>query len=131
MLYCSYYHLQIIVHNPFIRKVKAQCFDTRESVAPAKFVRNLSICTNAAAAICQILRIQQDRGGPPFPMQVPAALSSALIMLVNIWGSKTSPQSAEAAHVMADVRICMSAIKQVEKSYNFVRKRRYEPASQV
>lgn len=55
-LYATYYHLQIIVHRPFIpspRKPTALSFPS------------LAICTNAARSCIHVLDVQFQRMGRP------------------------------------------------------------------
>lgn len=64
-LYATYYHLQIIVHRPFIpspRKPSALSFPS------------LAICTNAARSCIHVLDVQFSRTGAP-PVNSPARCS--------------------------------------------------------
>jgi hypothetical protein len=61
-LFASYYHLQILVHRPFI--------PSPEGPSPLSFP-SLAICTNAARSCCHVVDIQRKRSLLPLPhMQV-------------------------------------------------------------
>lgn len=59
-LYATYYHLQIMIHRPFIASPR------RATPSPLTFP-SLAICTNAARTTCHILDVQSKRYFLPLP----------------------------------------------------------------
>lgn len=119
-----YYHLQILVHRPFIPSPRRP--------SPLSFP-SLAICTNAARSLSHIVDIQRQRTGVPLPqLQVrvanfrlvlglirlesqPAVFSAGVVLLLNIWGGKRSGLSTDANKEMEDVHKCMQVLKTGEK----------------
>jgi hypothetical protein len=100
LLYANYYHLQILVHRPFIpspRKPSSLSFPS------------LAICTNAARSCSHLVDYSRERLGPVLPhltviqsrrngVGPPAdrfvpqmsIFTSGVVLLLNIWGGKRS-----------------------------------------
>ena len=118
LLHSAYYHVQIVVYNPFVRRTSLR--DT--SAARASFSKSLSICTNAATACINVFRVQlkANEASRLLVSHVAAAYSCALIMLINVYGSGTNPQSAEAAYAMADFGVCLDLIQRAEQHWSSV-----------
>src|SRR5882762_11260525 len=57
-LFSAYYHLQIVIHRPFIPSPRRP--------SPLSFP-SLAICTNAARSCSHVLDIQRRRTGLPLP----------------------------------------------------------------
>jgi hypothetical protein len=104
-LYANYYHLQILVHRPFI--------PTPGKPSPLSYP-SLAICTNAARSCSHVVAIQQKRGiqAPPYAMM--AVFTSAIVLLLNIWGGKKSGLVLDSKKEMADVHKCMRVLKSIE-----------------
>ncbi|KAK0210242.1 fungal-specific transcription factor domain-containing protein [Desarmillaria ectypa] len=110
-LYTSYYHLQILVHRPFIPSPRNSSLLQYPSLA---------ICTNAARSLCHLLDVQRRRGG--FWAQYACilnAFAAGIVLLLNIWGGKKSGVALNPKKEMQDVFKCMQVLKDVESTYQF------------
>ena len=122
-LHAMYYSLQILVHRPFMM--------TRDKSSPLAFP-SLSICANAARSTARILAIVKQRypakAFPDFlvytgllprtsttdPLQLHAACSSGVMIMLNIWTAKSFGVAIDAAKEMEHVIVCMDIIKEAE-----------------
>ncbi|KAA1476287.1 hypothetical protein DENSPDRAFT_853569 [Dentipellis sp. KUC8613] len=105
-LYCAYYNLQIFIHRPFIPSPRKQSRLAFPSLA---------ICTNAARACSHVADLQRRRT-PSVPLalfQLPV-FTSAIVLLLNIWGARRSGVSIDPAREMDDVHKCMRVLKDAE-----------------
>ncbi|KAF7378272.1 Zn(2)-C6 fungal-type domain-containing protein [Mycena sanguinolenta] len=103
-LWCSYYHLQITIHRPFIPML-----GRKPTILPA-----LTICTNAARACANLVDIQRRRNGSvPFPLNLTPVVISGLVLLLKILSGKLSGPS-DPSHEMANVQKCMEVIRLCE-----------------
>ncbi|KZT29634.1 hypothetical protein NEOLEDRAFT_1055289 [Neolentinus lepideus HHB14362 ss-1] len=104
MIYCSYYHLQILIHRPFIVKSR--------KLSPLSYP-SLAICTNAARSLahtadtCRIICKRTFS-----PQLIVGVFSTALVLLLNMWGSK---QSGDTESDMADIGKCILALRTCER----------------
>ena len=124
ILCSAYYHLQILIHNPFI-----QWSPNSSSESGPNFARSFAVCTSGALACTDILAIQlQRKFSDPlsevilYPSQVPAALASAVVLLVNLYGRRAGLAAAQIhpSRIMAGVRASLDLIRAVESSYKSV-----------
>ncbi|KAH7926384.1 hypothetical protein BV22DRAFT_1063146 [Leucogyrophana mollusca] len=104
-LYASYYHLQILIHRPFIPSPRKP--------SPLSFP-SLAICTNAARSCSHVIDIYRRRTGEAVPYLQMSAFTAGIVLLLNIWGGKRSGLSTDPAKEMADVHKCMSVLKACE-----------------
>lgn len=128
-LYTTYYHLQILIHRPFIalpRKPSRLSFPS------------LAICTNAARSCSHIVDIQQRRFASRTPFNQVGLLvtivgcteasdmcivsqmsvfTAGIVLLLNIWGGKRSGLSTDPNKEMADVHKCMQSLRSCEERY--------------
>ncbi|KAJ7758388.1 fungal-specific transcription factor domain-containing protein [Mycena metata] len=105
-LYCSYNWLQILIHRPFIPMV-------RKSAPTA--LPSLAICTSAARACANMLDIQRQRKGNVAVMvNLPAAFSSGIILLLNVWSEKRTGLVPDPSREMANVHKCMEVLRLCE-----------------
>ncbi|KAF8492551.1 fungal-specific transcription factor domain-containing protein [Russula emetica] len=105
-LYSHYYHLQILVHRPFIPSPRKP--------SPLSFP-SLAICTNAARSCAHVVDLQRRRA-PEYPsshFQLPA-FTAGVVLLLNIWGAKRSGGITEPAKEMEDVHKCMAVLRAAE-----------------
>ncbi|KAJ7155420.1 fungal-specific transcription factor domain-containing protein [Mycena crocata] len=107
-LHCSYYHLQIIIHRPYIP-------------SPKKMGRlafpSLAICLNAARACSHIADTHRQRtGGKPLPLSQMAVFTAGTVLLLNIWGGKRNGLglSTDSGQEMAEVHRCMQVLRGCE-----------------
>lgn len=119
-LYATYYHLQILIHRPFIPSFR--------NPSPTTFP-SLAICTNAARSCCHVLEVQ-SKNGLPFPIiQVKLRQRTecstdicvqitifhvALVLLLNIWSGKRSGIAPHPRQEMEDVKKCLDLLKACE-----------------
>ncbi|KAJ6591569.1 fungal-specific transcription factor domain-containing protein, partial [Mycena vulgaris] len=110
-LHCSYYHLQIIIHRPYIPNPK--------KMGPSAFP-SLAICLNAARSCSHIVDIHRQRAGDmPLPLTQMAVFTAGIVLLLNIWGGERSSAglSTDSGREMADVHRCMQALRGCERRW--------------
>ncbi|KIP05402.1 hypothetical protein PHLGIDRAFT_60579, partial [Phlebiopsis gigantea 11061_1 CR5-6] len=108
-LYATYYHLQIIVHRPFIpspRKPSSLSFPS------------LAICTNAARSCIHVLDVQYKRSGVPSVNNMMAIFSAGIVLLVSIWGGKRAGLVIDPQKGMEDVHKAMRMLKSIEPRWH-------------
>ncbi|KAG1905387.1 fungal-specific transcription factor domain-containing protein [Suillus fuscotomentosus] len=108
-LYSSYYHVQILIHRPFIPSPRKP--------SPLSFP-SLAICTNAARSCSHVMDVYRCRSGKPVPYSQMAAFTAGIVLLLNIWGGKRSGLYTDPTKEMADVHKCMSILKSCEKRWH-------------
>lgn len=59
LLYATYYHLQILIHRPFIPSLR--------DPSPLLSFPSLAICTNAARSCSHVVDIQKRKSQRPMP----------------------------------------------------------------
>ncbi|KAK7038101.1 fungal-trans domain-containing protein [Favolaschia claudopus] len=101
-LYGSFYHLQILIHRPFIQHKSAST------------VRSLAICTNAARSCSTIADVKSRRGFTPGYHLIKAVFDSAIVLLLNITGATRSGLDVDTDRELVDVYKCMTLLKQTE-----------------
>lgn len=109
ILYANYYHLQILVHRPFIpspRKPSSLSFPS------------LAICTNAARSCSHLVDYSRERLGPVLPHLTMPIFTSGIVLLLNIWGGKRSGININPVKEMEDVHRCMSALRKSENRWH-------------
>lgn len=108
-LYSSYYHVQILIHRPFIPSPRKP--------SPLSFP-SLAICTNAARSCSHVMDVYRCRSGKPVPYSQMPAFTAGIVLLLNIWGGKRSGLYTDPTKEMADVHKCMSILKSCEKRWH-------------
>ncbi|KAF5328362.1 hypothetical protein D9619_013333 [Psilocybe cf. subviscida] len=111
-LWATYYHVQILLHRPFIQSARVASPSRGSSVS---MILSLAMCTNAARACCHIVDVQQRRTGPVIAHVQMTIFQSALILLLSIWGGKRSGLLINPSPQMADVRKCMQILRASEQ----------------
>ncbi|KAF8972340.1 fungal-specific transcription factor domain-containing protein [Flammula alnicola] len=101
-LYSAYYHIQILIHRPFI--------PSPSKPSPLSFP-SLAICTNAARSCSHVIDIQRRRNAMPQPNTQMAVFTSGIVLLLSIWGGKRSGLSTDPNQEMADVHKCMQVLR--------------------
>ncbi|KAJ7673839.1 fungal-specific transcription factor domain-containing protein [Mycena polygramma] len=105
-LHCGYYHLQILIHRPFIPML-------RKSAPTA--LPSLAICTNAARAIANMVDIQRRiKGSVPVVINLPAVFTAGIILLLNVWSGKRTGLVSDPNREMANVHKCMEVMRLCE-----------------
>ncbi|KAF7375418.1 Zn(2)-C6 fungal-type domain-containing protein [Mycena sanguinolenta] len=101
-----YYNTQILIHRPLIPMV-------RKSTPMG--LPSLASCTNAARACANILHCQKQRtGNVPIVVNLSAAFTSALVLLLNVWSGKRTGLLPDPGREMANVYKCMEVIRLCE-----------------
>ncbi|KAF8875510.1 fungal-specific transcription factor domain-containing protein [Infundibulicybe gibba] len=125
MLYCSYYQIQILLHRPFI--------PSPNKPSPLSFP-SLAICTNAARSCTHVIdayhkRNQYVLSNTQILVSVTArylqlltvtqlsAMTSGIVLLLNMWGGRRSGRATDLSKEMVDVHTCMEVIKASEDRY--------------
>ncbi|EAU90888.1 nucleus protein [Coprinopsis cinerea okayama7 len=105
-LHATYYHIQILIHRPFIPSPR--------NPIPGAFP-SLAICTNAARSCCHVLEgFTKINFLPTQHFQV-IAFTAAVILLLNIWSGKRTGFAPNPRREMEDVSRCMEMLKAAEK----------------
>ncbi|KAF7335611.1 Zn(2)-C6 fungal-type domain-containing protein [Mycena venus] len=105
-LHCWYYHLQILIHRPFIPML-------RKPTAMA--LPSLAICTSAARACANMADMQRRRnGGVPVVFNLHTIFISGLVLLLNVWSGKRTGLGPDPSREMACVQKCMGIVRLCE-----------------
>ncbi|KAJ7940570.1 fungal-specific transcription factor domain-containing protein [Mycena leptocephala] len=78
---------------------------------------SLAICTNAARSCARIIHAQERLGIEPNQNMLPAAFTSAIVLLLNTWSGKRSGFAYNPSKEMEDVYKCMKMLTVAEKRY--------------
>ncbi|KAF8236580.1 hypothetical protein L208DRAFT_637341 [Tricholoma matsutake] len=105
MLYSAYYHIQILIHRPFIPS------PMRPSPLPFP---SLAICTNAARSCIHLMELESRKGFMPLPQIQMALTSSAIVLLLNVWAGKLSGFSGDPGKDMQGVVNSLNVMRTYE-----------------
>ncbi|EUC64915.1 fungal specific transcription factor, putative [Rhizoctonia solani AG-3 Rhs1AP] len=108
-LYSTYYHVQILIHRPFIPSPRKP--------SPLSFP-SLAICTTAARSCSHVLDLQRRRSQTILPGVMVAAFTSGIVLLINVWGQKKSGGTADPNGQIKDVHKCMDVLKANEHRWH-------------
>ncbi|EGN92361.1 hypothetical protein SERLA73DRAFT_99356 [Serpula lacrymans var. lacrymans S7.3] len=108
-LYATYYHLQILIHRPFIPSPRKP--------SPLSFP-SLAICTNAARSCSHVIDILRKRSGVASPYVQMSAFTAGIVLLLNIWGGKRSGLATDPIKEMSDVHKCMQVLRVCERRWH-------------
>ncbi|KAH8826313.1 hypothetical protein DL96DRAFT_1710899 [Flagelloscypha sp. PMI_526] len=108
-LHTAYYNLQILVHRPFLSSSKAPKHLMWSSFA---------ICTNAARSSARILDALNKRRMTPPPVLQIYAFTSAIVLLLAIWGGKKAGLTTNPKTEMINVAMCMDYLKTQEARWH-------------
>ncbi|KAJ7256470.1 fungal-specific transcription factor domain-containing protein [Mycena haematopus] len=104
-LYSSYFHLQILVHRPFIQAKSAST------------LRSVAICTNAARSCATVADVKCRRGAMPNYQSIKAVFDSAIVLLLNISGGTRSGLALDIEREIVDVYKCMRLLRRAEPRF--------------
>ncbi|VDC04186.1 unnamed protein product [Peniophora sp. CBMAI 1063] len=109
-LMCQYYHLQILVHRPFI---------TSRHASTISFP-SLAICTNAARSLARIFTTLLAR----FPIQAFACLimpafMSGVVLLLAIWDAKSSGLALNPVKEIEYVQVCLQILQTAKDRWHY------------
>ncbi|KAF7359679.1 Zn(2)-C6 fungal-type domain-containing protein [Mycena venus] len=109
LLYCSYYHVQMTIHRPFIPMI-------REG-GPTS-LSSLAICTNAARSCSHVADISRLRkNAVPVPVLVSSVFISGVILLLNVWSGKRTGLPPHMNTAIMEVHKCMATMRICEKRW--------------
>ncbi|KAJ6522860.1 fungal-specific transcription factor domain-containing protein, partial [Mycena capillaripes] len=98
-LHCSYYHLQILIHRPFIPMLHK---------SPPTALPSLAICTNAARAIAGMVDVQRRRKpSVPVAINLRAVFTAGIILLLNVLSRKRTGLMPDLEPEVVNVHKCM------------------------
>ncbi|KAJ7172414.1 fungal-specific transcription factor domain-containing protein [Mycena filopes] len=109
LLHAGYYHVQIMVHRPFI---PAPLEATRPGALPS-----LTICTNAARSCARIIHAQDRLNIEPNQNMLAVAFTASIVLLLNTWSGRRSGFAYNPSKEMDDVYKCMKMLSVAEKRY--------------
>ncbi|KAH7103968.1 fungal-specific transcription factor domain-containing protein [Auriculariales sp. MPI-PUGE-AT-0066] len=133
-LYTTFYRIQILIYNPFMRSVPRSSAgspsggDNATPILSSQAVaRSLTTCTKAALSCSRVLATQIQRGShlDDHPSLAEGAFASGLILLLNLFGAKKklATDSLYVRKMTAALRVCMNALAFIEKSWKFAGQR--------
>ncbi|KAI4522579.1 hypothetical protein K525DRAFT_255483 [Schizophyllum commune Loenen D] len=106
VLFATYYHVQHVIHRPFIGKT-----------SPVTFA-SIAMCCNAARACSRIYAAQVERGEPIVTSELlVTAFTSAVSCLMNIWGGRKMGMSIDQKREMEYVRHCLRYLEVAEAKW--------------
>ncbi|KIY44293.1 hypothetical protein FISHEDRAFT_51737 [Fistulina hepatica ATCC 64428] len=104
-LYSNYYHLQILVHRPFIPSPRKP--------SPLSYP-SLAICANAARSCIHVIDLYYHRQHVVLTLILGDLFTAGIVLLFNIWGGKRSGMNIDTKKEMVDVHKCMKCLKAIE-----------------
>lgn len=106
VLFATYYHVQILIHRPFVGKS-----------SPVTFA-SLAMCNNAARACSRIFAAQVARGKSIMTSDmVVTAFTCAICCLMNIWGGSKMGLTIDRNREMEYVRHCLRYLEEGERRW--------------
>ncbi|KAK1232796.1 Gypsy retrotransposon integrase-like protein 1 [Marasmius sp. AFHP31] len=110
-LYVNYYWVQIHIHRTFIRGRGAR---NRE-----KAFTSLAVCANAARSSTRLMDVQNREGDlpVPFPGTQMVLFNSAIVLLLKIWGGKSSGLATDPHRDLSDVHTSVRVLKTYEERW--------------
>ncbi|KAK0466120.1 fungal-specific transcription factor domain-containing protein [Desarmillaria tabescens] len=104
-----YYHLQMLIHRPFIKSPSSD-FDSP----------SLSICTNAAHSCSHIAELQIQRKNNYLPSVISElSFNAAIVLLINIWGRRRAGLGIDVDKEMEGVHKCMRVLADLKIRYQY------------
>ncbi|KAJ7578583.1 fungal-specific transcription factor domain-containing protein [Mycena floridula] len=104
-LYCSFYHLQILVHRPFLPK---------PGKTSPQSTASLAICTNAARSCSHAVDIYYRRTGLIIPFVMANVFTAGVVLLLQMWAAKFVGLSVNVRDRMSDIQKCHDALERIE-----------------
>ncbi|KAJ6457387.1 fungal-specific transcription factor domain-containing protein [Mycena sanguinolenta] len=119
-LYVVYYHVQILIHRPFIPS-------PGESPTASSTFPSLAICANSARSCGHVLEVQTRWGHDALyqPHNITALFDSALVILLNVWGGRQAKLlPSDIARATGDIKKCVDVLHLYEKRYPIAGRKR-------
>ncbi|KAK0203119.1 fungal-specific transcription factor domain-containing protein [Desarmillaria ectypa] len=112
-LYASYYWIQMLVHRPFMPRIRGPGKGKSNGNFPS-----LAICTNAARSCCHMVEVFCKKGGiTGLPNILTTTYQSAVVLLLHVWSGKRLGLSTNPVRDMEDVHKCMAVLSTYEARY--------------
>lgn len=109
-LYALLYHIQILIHHPFV--------STPKRPHPSTSFPSQQICVNAARSCAHAVDAYRKRSRYFAPWCVVGAITSAIVLLQSVWGaSGAQGTQIDLQETMSDVDKCMQVIMLVERRW--------------
>jgi hypothetical protein len=109
-LYALLYHIQILIHHPFV--------STPKRPNPGTSFPSQQICVNAARSCAHVVDAYRKRSRYFAPWCVVGAITSAIVLLQSVWGaSGAQGTQIDLQETMSDVDKCMQVIMLVERRW--------------
>jgi hypothetical protein len=109
-LYALLYHIQILIHHPFV--------STPKRPNPGTTFPSQQICVNAARSCAHVVDAYRKRSRYFAPWCVVGAITSAIVLLQSVWGaSGAQGTQIDLQETMSDVDKCMQVIVFVERRW--------------
>ncbi|KIK67205.1 hypothetical protein GYMLUDRAFT_37274 [Collybiopsis luxurians FD-317 M1] len=105
-LYSMFYLVQIQSHRPFLQKASEKSF------------HSLAICTNAARSTIHILDGHVSRGIIGLPHILYASFISAMVIMLNLWGSKRAGIRIDHQKEIENASKIMKILHQCDQRWN-------------
>ncbi|KAJ4483215.1 fungal-specific transcription factor domain-containing protein [Lentinula aciculospora] len=105
-LYTMYYNVQIQSHRPFLQKASQASF------------HSLAICTNAARSTIHVLDVHISRGIIGLPQILYGAFISAMVVVLNLWGSKRAGIKIDLERDIENANIIIRMLHSQERRWN-------------
>ncbi|KAK7063579.1 Zn(2)-C6 fungal-type domain-containing protein [Favolaschia claudopus] len=112
-LYMHYYHVQLLIHRPFIPSVNDNCLVNFPSLA---------ICANSARSLGHVMELHAVRSGDVLhqPLAMSALFDACVILLLNVWdGRRRKLTPNDITRAANDIKKCVHVLHLYEKRYPF------------
>uniref|UniRef100_A0A0W0GB04 Xylanolytic transcriptional activator regulatory domain-containing protein n=1 Tax=Moniliophthora roreri TaxID=221103 RepID=A0A0W0GB04_MONRR len=109
-IYSIYYWVQIQIHRPFIPT-------SRDDKNGGLSYPSLAVCTNAARSCVRVLDIQSRKGIVDWSTAQMTLFSSAMVLVLNLWGGSRLGFSPNSARLLEDVNKCLNILRVFEKRW--------------
>ncbi|KAF7315779.1 Fungal-trans domain-containing protein [Mycena indigotica] len=109
-LHALYYHIQILIHRPFLRP-------RSNLVSNSRALRSLAICTNAARSCSHIAEVKTRRGFLANGQLMKAVLDSSAVLLLSVHNGARGGLALDAHRELADVYRCLAFFRKCEKRW--------------
>ncbi|KAJ7581430.1 fungal-specific transcription factor domain-containing protein [Mycena floridula] len=107
-MYCAFYHLQILVHRPFLPK---------PGKTSPQSTASLAICTNAARSCSHAVDIHYRRTGLTIPFVLANVFTAGVLLLLQMWTAKSIGLNVNLPDRIADIQKCLDALERTEKRW--------------
>ncbi|KAJ7589102.1 fungal-specific transcription factor domain-containing protein [Mycena floridula] len=107
-IYCSFYHLRILVHRSILPKPGKTSPQSSGSLA---------ICTNAARSCSHAVDIYYRRTGLGIDFALPFVFTAGIVLLLEMWAAESAGLRLTMHDRMTDFQKCLDALERTEKRW--------------